>query len=375
MGRDKIRVLVVDDSALMRKHLRELLVEAGDFEVTVARDGVDALALLARVDPHVITLDINMPEMDGLTCLSRIMTENPKPVVMVSSLTEKGAEATYEALALGAVDYFPKPDGTISLSLRNSSDKIIAKVRAAAGARITRARGLRERMRSESQNNERNERMKARDAGTISAAERHEMGLVLIGVSTGGPRVLEDVLPALPADFPWPVLIAQHMPANFTGTFARRLDALCELRVEEVVQRSTLEPGACYIGRGDTDLVVLKRGSDIIAATVPSDPARIWHPSVARLVETAMVAVPAQRLVGVMLTGMGNDGAEAMAQLYRSGGRTIAEAESTAVVFGMPGELVKAGGAGAVLPSHQIARRLIDWLPSLASARYARRGA
>jgi two-component system chemotaxis response regulator CheB len=357
----KIRVLVVDDSALMRKHLRELLTVTGEFEVTTARDGRDALELLHKIDPDVITLDINMPEMDGLTCLARIMTERPKPVVMVSSLTEKGAQVTYEALALGAVDYIPKPDGTISLNLRNSSAQIIAKVRAAAGARISRVRGLGERLRSESG---RSATAKSRATNPITAAESRDLGIVLIGVSTGGPRVLEEILPDLPADFPWPILIAQHMPRNFTGTFARRLDAICQIGVEEVSDRSALRPGRAYVGRGDADLVLLKRGGDWIAATVPCDSERIWHPSVARMVETAMACLAPERLVGVMLTGMGDDGAEAMAELHRNGGRTVAEAESTAVVFGMPGELVKRGGADAVLPSYQIAQKLNQWLPA-----------
>ena len=357
MAREKIRVLVVDDSALMRKHLRELLTETGEFEVTVARDGRDALELLHRFDPQVITLDINMPEMDGLTCLSRIMTERPKPVLMVSSLTERGAEVTYQALALGAVDYIQKPDGTISLSLRNSAAQIIAKVRAAAGARVTRVRGLSDRLRSEN-----NRFAAAKAKAPAIPVDARTMGLVLIGVSTGGPRVLEDILPNLPADFPWPVLIAQHMPGNFTGTFARRLNSMCALRVEEVAQRGPLLPGGCYIGRGDTDVVVHKRGEELVAATVPADAARLWHPSVARLVESALGCVSPERLVGVMLTGMGNDGAEAMAELHRGGGRTIAEAESTAVVWGMPGELVKLGGADVVLPANDIAKRLIEWL-------------
>jgi two-component system chemotaxis response regulator CheB len=195
---------------------------------------------------------------------------------------------------------------------------------------------------------------------------------VLIGVSTGGPRVLEEILPDLPADFPWPVLIAQHMPRNFTGTFARRLDAICQLGVEEVVDRSPLRPGRCYVGRGDADIVLIKRGTELTAATVPCDSARIWHPSVARMVETAMACIAPERLVGVMLTGMGDDGAEAMAELHRKGGRTIAEAESTAVVWGMPGELVKRGGAEATLPSHQIAQKLKAWLPARLAARAGR---
>jgi two-component system chemotaxis response regulator CheB len=367
MGRPKIKVLVVDDSALMRKHLRELLTETGEFEVTTARDGRDALELLHKIDPDVITLDINMPEMDGLTCLSRIMTEKPKPVVMVSSLTEKGAEVTYQALALGAVDYIPKPDGTISLSLRNSSAQIIEKVRAASLARVKNVRGLSERLRSENVRSANS--VKAKAGGPITDAQIREMGVVLIGVSTGGPRVLEEILPQLPADFPWPILIAQHMPRNFTGTFAKRLDSICQLGVEEVADRSPLRPGRCYVGRGDADLVLLKRGSDWIAATVPCDASRIWHPSVARMVETALANITPERLVGVMLTGMGDDGAEAMSELHRNGGRTVAEAESTAVVYGMPGELVKRGGADAILPSHQIAKKLIEWLPAAATGR------
>jgi two-component system chemotaxis response regulator CheB len=357
----KIRVLVVDDSALMRRYLRELLTETGEFEVSTARDGVDALAQLHAVNPDVITLDINMPEMDGLTCLARIMTERPKPVLMVSSLTTKGAEATYEALALGAVDFFAKPDGTISLSLRQSSEQIVALVRAAAGARVSNTRGLGARLRTESA---RIASAVPKAAGTASLS----MGLVLIGVSTGGPRVLEEILPKLPADYPWPVLVAQHMPGSFTGSFSRRLDSVCKLGVEELTNRSTLLPGRAYIGRGDADLIVIKRGGQLMGAAVPSDTARLWHPSVSRLVETALSCLEAPRLVGVMLTGMGNDGAEPMTRLHRLGGRTVAEDESTAVVFGMPGELIKAGGASVVLPSNRIAQQLIAWMKPVLAA-------
>lgn len=363
----KLRVLVVDDSALMRKHLRELLTETGDFEVAMARDGVDALAQLATFDPHVITLDINMPEMDGLTCLSRIMAENPKPVVMVSSLTEKGAEVTYEALALGAVDYIAKPDGTISLSLRKSGDQIIAKVRAAAGARLNRTRGLADRLRATA-------RRAPVVPSTPAVVDRRRapaaaLGLVLIGVSTGGPGALEEILPRLPAEFPWPILIAQHMPASFTATFARRLNTVCALEVEEVSGRNPLHAGHCYIGRGDADVVILQRGGEIIASAVPSDTTRLWHPSVARMVESAQTCLQPDALVAVMLTGMGDDGAHAMTELHRAGGRTIAEDASTAIVFGMPGELVRMGGASVVLPVHRIAQQLLAWLAPSATLR------
>jgi two-component system chemotaxis response regulator CheB len=282
---------------------------------------------------------------------------------MVSSLTEKGAEVTYEALLLGAVDYIAKPDGTISLSLRNSSAEIIAKVRAASTARISRARGLSQRLETERRRTV-EKSQKAKVVNAIAPAGSPEPGVVLIGVSTGGPRALEQILPELPAEFPWPVVVAQHMPRNFTGTFARRLDAICKLTVEEVADRSSLRPGTCYVARGDADVVLIKRGSDLIVATVPSDSARVWHPSVARLVESALACVKPDRLVGVMLTGMGDDGAEAMADLHRRGGRNVAEDENSAVVFGMPGELIKRGGADAILPSRQIAAKLEAWLPA-----------
>ena len=194
-----IKVMIVDDSALMRKHLVTLLESEGGFQVRVARNGVEALSLLNSFDPDVITLDINMPEMDGITCLARIMVERPKPVLMVSSLTEKGAEATLQALSLGAVDYVHKPDGTISLSIERVERELLAKIKAAATAKVRRTVGLRDRLiqdRSRAQKPDRR----------LSGAASGEFGIVLVGVSTGGPGVLEEILPALPADFPWAVL-------------------------------------------------------------------------------------------------------------------------------------------------------------------------
>jgi two-component system chemotaxis response regulator CheB len=188
-------------------------------------------------------------------------------------------------------------------------------------------------------------------------------GIVLIGVSTGGPRTLEDILPQLPADFPWPVLVAQHMPANFTDTFARRMDSLCALRVVEAGTPMPLAAGTVYIGRGGTDMVVSDRGGRLYVAPRPEKPEVLWHPSVEIMVETALQHMPAQRLVGVMLTGMGNDGAAAMTRLRQAGGRTIAESSETAVVFGMPHELIELGGATLVLPCTRIAAQLRVWLP------------
>jgi two-component system, chemotaxis family, protein-glutamate methylesterase/glutaminase len=360
-----IKVLIVDDSALMRKHLVTLLESEGGYQVRVARNGVEALSLLHSFDPDLITLDINMPEMDGITCLSRIMVEKPKPVLMVSSLTEKGAEATLQALSLGAVDFVHKPDGTISLSIDRVQRELLAKIKAAATAKVRRTVGLRDRLiqdRSRAQGPDR------RLAGPVPG----ELGLVLIGVSTGGPGILEEIFPALPADFPWAVLVAQHMPGSFTNVFAKRIDNICAMQVQEVSHQMPIEAGKIYVAKGDADLVVLGRSTAWLATPVPSSQQNLWHPSVARMVASAMDAMSADRLIGVLLTGMGDDGAAEMTELRRRGGRTIAQDESTSVVFGMPCELIRLGGANLVLPSNRIARQLMAWTSPATSSNRSR---
>ncbi len=355
-----IKVLVVDDSALMRKHLTDLFESEGDYTVRTARNGVEALTALDTFDPDVITLDINMPEMDGITCLARIMQQRPKPVLMVSSLTEEGAEATLQALSLGAIDFVHKPGGTISLSIDQIRREILVKARESVGARVRRSVGLRGRLRAE------RDRIAGRpDSGlrrAVSAAPRSGFGLVLVGVSTGGPGTLEEIIPVLPADFPWAVLIAQHMPGTFTTVYARRLDEMSEIRVVEAAHQMRIEPGTVYVAKGDADLVVSRRATGLIATPVPSSHAHVWHPSVARLVASAIDAVPVAQLIGVQLTGMGDDGAAEMARLNQLGGRTIAQDAETCVVFGMPNELIGRGGADRVLPDHRIAGQLVDWV-------------
>lgn len=354
-----LKVLVVDDSALMRKHLTSLLASEG-FEIRIARNGREALSELDVFQPDVITLDINMPEMDGLTTLSHIMTERPTPTVMVSSLTKRGALATFEALALGAVDYITKPGGTISLSIDDIARKLVEKVNIAASARV---KGRIERRLADAPATERPlaaqaAPMRARAYATRPAA----FGLVLVGVSTGGPRTLEEILSRLPATLPWPVLIAQHLPAAFTASLANRLNGVCPLNVEEAINMKEIFPGNVYIGRGGTDLAVARRNGRLVMLNQPESPDHNWHPSVEILVSTALDNVPPKSLIAVQLTGMGNDGAEAMAELKAAGGRTIAESEETAVVFGMPAELIKRGGASCVLPSGRIADQIRLWL-------------
>ena len=353
-----IKVLVVDDSALMRKALGNILRDAGDMEVAFARNGLEAIAQLHSFGPDVVTLDIHMPQMDGLACLDRIMIERPSRVVMVASLTAAGADVTLDAMALGAVDFVAKPDGVISLSIETFAPMFLERVRAASRARLRTAARLAERV-----------RLRARAAAPgplkrpppLPRVSPRSNNVVLVGTSTGGPPALDALLSPLPADFPWPILIAQHMPAAFTGSLARRLDRLCALRVVEVSGPTLILPGTAYLARGDADMIVSRRPDGPIAMAVPADRTLRWHPSVERLVTTAMAQIEPERLIGVLMTGMGNDGAVGMARLRAEGGRTIAEAEETAVVWGMPGELVRAGGAELVAPLPDIAHHLMDW--------------
>lgn len=353
-----LRVLVVDDSALMRKHLAGLFVEAG-FEIALARNGHEAVEMVSTFLPDVVTLDINMPQMDGLSALALIMTTRPTPTIMVSSLTTKGALATLEALAMGAVDFVAKPGGTISLSMDAVAEDLVNKVKTAARARM-KGRSLRARSTVAAPS------MKLSLPPDLTSdpckLASNASGLVMIGVSTGGPRTLEDILPLLPANFPWPVLVAQHMPASFTGPFAQRMNGLCALQVSEVAHLEALQPGHIYVARGATDMLVVERAGRLMAITRPESTRYRWHPSVDLMVESALQHVAPERLIGVQLTGMGNDGAQAMAELKRLGGRTIAESEESAVVYGMPRELVERGGATCVLPSHKIATQLKSWL-------------
>lgn len=350
-----IRILIAEDSALMRKLLTGIFTAAGDFEIVIARDGIDALAQVASFRPDVVTLDINMPKLDGLACLDRIMLEHPTPVVMVSSLTEDGAYETLTALEMGAVDFIAKPEGAVSLHMEALAQELISKVRAASGVHLPRSRRLAERMRLRRRDN-------APRAIKVTPGQGGASGLVLVGTSTGGPPALDILLSNLPADLRWPIVIAQHMPQAFTGPLARRLDKLSPLEISEITGPTPLVAGGAYIARGGTDVVIGMRGGQLIGNAAPAQAEYLWHPSVDRLVRTAMQHVSPGQLMGILMTGMGSDGAAAMAELRAAGGHTIAEAQDTAVVWGMPGELVNLGGAVDTLPVDDIPHRLRELL-------------
>jgi len=352
-----IKILIVDDSALMRKLLRELFEKEGDFIIETARNGKEAIEKNLNFQPDVITLDINMPEMDGLTALAHIMNTRPVPVVMVSSLTEKGALATFEALNLGAVDYVTKPGGTISLNIDQIKDELIAKVKVAVKAKL-KTKALVRKIREE--------REKILRPAFLKETAYDER-LVLIGVSTGGPRTLEEILSELPADFPMPIIVAQHMPPTFTKSFAERLNSICELKAVEVDRPMPVEVGTIYIGKGGTDVVLARRGGKLIVHPKPENPSFLWHPSVEILGRSALEHCDPKKLIAVMLTGMGHDGADAFTEIKKRGGKTIAESEDSAVVFGMPRELIERGGATIILPAEKIAKQLMKWAKELSN--------
>jgi two-component system chemotaxis response regulator CheB len=352
-----IKLLIVDDSALMRRQLATLFEGESDFTIHQARNGKEAVQENRDFQPDVVTLDINMPEMDGITALSLIMAERPVAVVMVSSLTEKGALATFEALNLGAVDYIAKPGGTISLSIGEIKTELISKVRSAAKARIkgkrTNLHGLARGLRDE----------RIQPAPRPLAVRRGVAGegVVIIGVSTGGPRTLEDILPYLPEDFPWPVMVAQHMPASFTRPFADRLDDLCPLKVVEAAHPMALAAGTIYIGKGGADMVLVRRAGKLTVLAKPETREFLWHPSVELMGRSVLELCDLSRVIAVMLTGMGYDGADAFTEIRKRGGHTIAESEQSAVVFGMPSELIERGGASIVLSAEKIAAQIKLW--------------
>ncbi|WP_341677703.1 chemotaxis-specific protein-glutamate methyltransferase CheB [Niveibacterium sp. SC-1] len=347
-----LRLMIVDDSAVIRGQLQQLFEAEPDVSLRCCESGEEALAAMAEFDPQVVTLDVNMPGMDGLATLARIMARHPRPVVMISALTESRARITVEALAMGAVDCIPKPH--LADASPTARQRMIAKIRNAATAHVAMSSGAAERQALG--------RRPSEPAATPEDEPGLPEGLVLIGVSTGGPRVLEKILPALPQDFPFPVVVCQHMPQAFTGSFARRMDELTHLRTSEVARPTALRSGHIYIARGDADLQISRRGKTLVAMPRPMSAQYRWHPSVDLMVEGALGSFDPRRIIGVQLTGMGDDGVSAMSTLHARGGRTIAESEASATIYGMPQGLVRAGTASAVLHADEMVSCLLEWV-------------
>ena len=350
----KTTVVVVDDSALVRSILSEIINRQPDMVcIGAAADPLLAREMIRERNPDVITLDVEMPRMDGLDFLARLMRLRPMPVVMVSTLTERGAEVTMKALELGAVDFVAKPKIGVNDGIRRLADDITDKIRIAAKARIRRAPVPA----AASSGATPTQPTPMVNLGRMSTEK-----IIFIGASTGGTEATKDLLIKLPADCP-AVLITQHMPPGFTKSYAARLDSLCRISVKEASDGERILPGHGYIAPGGLHLSVERSGANYIARVQDGEPVNRHKPSVEALFLSAARVVGPNALA-VMLTGMGADGARAMRVMKDAGSYNFVQDEASCVVFGMPREAIAAGAADEVLPLTQIAARLIERLRS-----------
>jgi two-component system chemotaxis response regulator CheB len=334
-----VKVLIVDDSAFMRNALSSMLSSDPEIKVIgTARDGVEAVDKVRELKPDIVTMDVEMPRLDGLGALRLIMEKHPVPVIMVSSLTAEGAKETLDALEAGAVDFIPKNLSELSINIVKIKEMLLDKVKQIAKKGVV----LRKR----------------KPAGaaaaqfslppTRSTGERR-VGILAIGSSTGGPRALQEIIPLLPKEFPVPIVIAQHMPQNFTGPFAERLNQLSKVTVKEAAAGDQLKPGLVLLAPGGWHMrVERKRSLETVVTLSESREDLIYRPSVDELMLSVSECFPG-RALGVILTGMGNDGVRGMIALKKSGGRIFAQNEETCVVYGMPKAVVDAGIADKVL--------------------------
>jgi two-component system chemotaxis response regulator CheB len=355
-----INVLICDDSALMRRNLSRIIeTDSGLRVIGTARDGQDALDKARELRPDVITMDINMPVIDGITALQIIVQECIAPVIMVSSLTQEGAATTFQAMALGAFDYVPKPGGTVSVRMESAAHELVSKIRAAAKP------GTLKRLTTKSRPLERYQKTRTAPRSVPPAARTAPSGgaglgykAVAMGISTGGPKTLFDVLPLLPRDLNAAVFLVQHMPGKFIPSFAKRIDDHCPMRCVEVAAGMEIEPGVIYIGTGGYHLTLYKKLSRQIVVRTPKQPIHQFIPSVDVMMQSVL-EVFGTDTIGVLMTGMGDDGADSMVAIHQAGGITIAESEESAIVFGMPQEAIKRGGARIIKPCWDIAAEIV----------------
>ncbi len=336
----KIRVLIIDDSALMRGILQEIINSYPDMEaIGAAHHPLQAREMIKQMKPDVLTLDVDMPEMDGLVFLEKLMRLHPMPVLMISALTERGSEAALRSLELGAVDFLAKPKLSVAEGMQAYADEIAEKIRAAARAKL---------------------RMSVVPASSLPVVGVRLSGtekLIIVGASTGGTEALKALLMPMPADAP-AILVAQHMPEAFTKSFAARLDGLCEMSVGEAVHNERVLPGHVYLAPGNSHLLVKRSGSNYLLEVNQAERVNHHRPSVDVLFHSAARCAGANAL-GVMLTGMGKDGALGMLEMRRAGAYNYAQDEASCVVYGMPRAAVEVGAVHESLPIQEMARAVL----------------
>ncbi len=355
-----IQVLIVDDSTFMRKSLSSMLAKDSRIAIAgLARNGEEAVQLVHQLNPDVVTMDVEMPGMNGIEALKRIMAEHPVPVLMVSSLTTEGAGDTLKALELGAIDYIPKQLDGVAMKIHEIQDELIAKIIAAAGVNMSRwlaARGQRPEARHRSSRP--SSIVPSLSAKTVSLTRGSRV--VAIGCSTGGPQALIEVLPAFPSDFPAGIVIVQHMPKTFTKPFADRMNALCSLEVKEAAEGDEVKPGRILIAPGGVQCRVKRKSiTCTVIALTPNLEHHLHAPS-ADIMMQSVATVYEERGIGVILTGMGHDGLEGMKAIKAAKGRTIAQDEKTCIVYGMPKAVVEAGCADKVIPLSGVVGEILN---------------
>jgi len=350
MVKNKVRVLIVDDSAAMRQLLTAILSSDPMIEVVgAAQDPYYARDKIKALQPDVITLDVEMPRMDGITFLEKLMHGHPMPVVMVSSLTQAGCDVTLHALELGAVDFFPKPTVDTLSGVSDGAAEIIAKVKAAAHARVHR--------RDASQITPTRPSVSQVAGGGVASAFRLTNQIIALGASTGGTEALRAILTELPSATPG-IVIVQHMPPGFTASFAERMDRCCAIRVKEAEDGDRVLPGHALLAPGNFHMALRRKGAEYTVRVYSGERVNLHRPSVDVLFDS--VAVQAgKNAVGAILTGMGNDGAAGLLHMRDAGARTIAQDEASCIVFGMPREAIECGAAEFVMPLSRIPAELI----------------
>jgi len=349
-------VLIVDDSALVRKQLGEMIETLG-FNIEFAKNGKDAVEKATAFQYDVITMDINMPVMDGIEAVKQIMQKQPTAILMVSSLTTDDATITMDAMDLGAVDYIAKP-GTMNVGKRENREEILEKV--SSLSRISPRRLKRKMARPVARERRRSETPKAEAAKrNVDVSSKDIEKVVLIGSSTGGPGLIEQICSSLPANYKHPVCIVQHMPEQFTAAFAQRLDRASMLPVHETKQNMELLPGNVYVARGGVHMHFAKKVSGkIVIREEKNKGENFFQPSVNEMMHSALEIFNGKNLVGVVLTGIGDDGADAMVAIKKAGAYTLGESESSATVYGMPKEAYERGGVSEQLDFSAILKKI-----------------
>jgi len=340
----KKRLLVVDDSAVIRRYLVKLLESEG-YEVVTAKNGQEALDRLQEAHFSLVTLDIEMPVLDGISTLKEIMKNKPTRVLMISSFTKENADVTLEALELGAIDFIPKPKSSVDIV--KVSDEILRKVKSALSIIPSHIK------------QDLNHTIEYKTSKSFSADI--DMGFVLIGASTGGPRLIEKICKTLPEDYPHAVCVVQHMPTEFTANFAKRLNSLSKVEVLEADNGVELKSGRVVIAKGGKHLHIRKRLNTFATVLAPNTRDRFFVPSVDEMFLSALEVLPMKKVLAIELTGIGDDGADGMVALKKAGAYTIAESEKTAVVYGMPKEAAERGGATKVLDFNDIVDEIIAY--------------